>query len=93
VTEKWSSRDVQRDPEGFLEAQRKEREEQEAERDRQNEEIALTQFTEQFVAAGGERTQAASAFKAYRNEQAVDAARQADQRARQGMHQRRMRAV
>jgi hypothetical protein len=89
----WSSMDVERDPQAFLEAQRKEREEQEAERVRQNEEIALTQFTERFVAAGGERAQAASAFKAYRNEQAVDAARQAGQHAREGMHQSRMRAV
>jgi hypothetical protein len=93
MLENWSSRDVERDPEGFKEAQRREKEEQEAERARQNEEIALTQFTERFVASGGERDQAASAFKAYRNEQAVDAARQADQRARQGMHQSRMRAV
>jgi hypothetical protein len=60
---------------------------------RQNEQVALTQFTERFVASGGEREQAASAFKAYRNEQAVDVARQADQRARQGMYQSRMRAV
>ena len=93
MLDNWSSRDVERDPEGFKEAQRREKEEQEAERARQNEEIALTQFTERFVASGGEREQAASAFKAYRNEQAVDAARHADQRARQGMHQRRVRAV
>ena len=93
MLENWSSRDVERDPEGFKEAQRRDKEEQEAERARQNEEIALTQFTERFVASGGERDQAASAFKAYRNEQAVDAARQADQRARQDMHQRRMKAV
>jgi hypothetical protein len=93
MLENWSSRDVERDPQGFLEAQRKAREEQEAERDRQNEEVALAQFTERFVASGGERGQAASAFKAYRNEQAVDVARQADQRARQGTYQSRMRAV
>jgi hypothetical protein len=64
MTENWSGRDVERDPQGFLEAQRKEREEQEAERAQQNEEVALAQFTERFVAVGGERTQAASAFKA-----------------------------
>jgi hypothetical protein len=81
MAENWSSRDVERDPQGFLETQRKEREEHQAERDRQNEQVALAQFTERFVAAGGERDQAASAFKAYRNEQAADAARQADQRA------------
>jgi hypothetical protein len=77
----------------YLDAQRLLREKQEAERARQNEEVALTQFTERFVAAGGERGQAASAFAAYRNEQAADAARQADQHARQGMYQSRMRAV
>ncbi len=63
------------------------------ERARQNEQVALAQFTERFVAAGGERGQAASAFKAYRNERAADAARQADQNARQEMYQSRMRAV
>jgi hypothetical protein len=93
VSETWSNRDIERDPQGYLEAQRREREEQEAERTQQKEQMALAQFTERFVAAGGERAQAASAFKAYRNDQAADAARQADQRARQGMHQSRMRAV
>jgi hypothetical protein len=33
MTETWSSRDVERDPQGFLEAQRKERERVEAERE------------------------------------------------------------
>ncbi len=90
----WDNERIEREGgAAYLDAQRKLREKQEAERARQNEQVALTQFTERFVAAGGERGQAASAFKAYRNEQAVDAARQTDQRARQGMHQRRMRAV
>jgi hypothetical protein len=90
----WDNKRIEREGGvAYLDEQRLLREKHEAERARQNEQVALTQFTERFVASGGERGQAASAFEAYRNEQAVDAARQTDQRARQGMHQRKMRAV
>jgi hypothetical protein len=90
----WDNERIEREGgAAYLDAQRKLREKHEAERARQNEQVALTQFTERFVAAGGERAQAATAFKAYRNGKAVDVARQADQRARQGMYQSRMKAV
>jgi hypothetical protein len=90
----WDNKRIEREGgAAYLDAQRLLRERHEAERDQQNEEVALAQFTERFVAAGGERTQAASAFKAYRNEQAADAARQADQHARQGMRESRRRAI
>jgi hypothetical protein len=63
----WDNKRIEREGgAAYLDAQRLLRERYEAERDQQNEEVALAQFTERFVAAGGERTQAARAFKAAR---------------------------
>jgi hypothetical protein len=71
----WDNTRIEREGgASYVDAQRLLREKQEAERVRQNEQMALAQFTKRFVAAGGERTQAGSAFKAYRNGQAADAA-------------------
>jgi hypothetical protein len=54
MLENWSSRDVQRDPQGFLKAQQAERERKEAEANKQQAQDELERFTRTFVAEGGD---------------------------------------
>jgi hypothetical protein len=62
----------------YLEARREELEaEKQAERDRDDEE----RWIARFVAAGGDRSEARSARKKLQNEQALEAARRADEAA------------
>jgi hypothetical protein len=93
VTENWSSRDVQRDPEGFLEAQRKERERVEAESKKQREADDLERFKRRFVADGGDPGSAEDEWRRTRNDRAAESARARELAAHQGMYQSRMRAV
>jgi hypothetical protein len=57
------------------------RQEIEAERQKKRDEDDRQRFVEAYVRAGGSRSDAATAFKAHRNEQAAAAARQADKAA------------
>ena len=54
MLENWSSRDVQRDPAGFLKAQQAERERQQAEANKQQDADELERFMRTFVAEGGD---------------------------------------
>jgi hypothetical protein len=89
----WSARDVQRDPEGFKEARRKEREQREAESKKQREQDELERFKRQFVAAGGDASDAEAEFKRTRNERATQSARAKEEAALREMRERRSRAV
>jgi hypothetical protein len=89
----WSARDVQRDPEGFKEARRKEREQREIEEKKQREADDLERYTREFVAAGGDPKSAEAEFKRTRNERASESARAKEEATHQGMRERRMRAV
>jgi hypothetical protein len=93
MTEQWTSRDVQRDPEGFKEAQRKEREQREIEEKKQREQDDLERFTRQFVADGGDPGSAEAEFKRTRNERATQSARAKEEAAQREMRERRSRAV
>jgi hypothetical protein len=89
----WSSRDVQKDPQGFLAAQRKEREEREIEEKKQREQDDLERFTRPFVAAGGDPGSAEAEFKRTRNERAAESAKEKEQATQWAMRESRMRAV
>ncbi len=93
MVENWISRDVQRDPEGFKEAQRKEREQREIEEKKQREADDLERYKRQFVADGGDPGSAEDEWRRTRNERAAQSARAKEQDARQGMYQSRMSAV
>jgi hypothetical protein len=77
----WTNIEVQEDSAGYLAAQQRRREDAEAEVAKRREENDKARFTEEFVAAGGDRDEAVRAWKAVRNEQATAAARQAEQAA------------
>jgi hypothetical protein len=93
MLENWSSRDVQADPAGFLEAQRKKRERIEAERKKQQEQDELERFTRAFVAEGGDLRDTEAEWRRTCSEQAAQPARAKGEAARLSMYQSRMRAV
>ncbi len=81
MAKEWTNKDIERDPEGYLEWQRKERERKAAEQEKRRADDDLKRFTEAFVAAGGSKSDATAAWKAHRNEQASETAKRADREA------------
>ncbi len=93
MVENWISRDVQRDPEGFKEAQRKEREQREIEEKKQREADDLERYKRQFVADGGDPGSAEDEWRRTRNERAAESAKAKEQAAHREMYANRMREV
>jgi hypothetical protein len=93
MLENWSSRDVQRDPQGFLKAQQAERERKEAEANKQQEQDELERFTRTFVAEGGDPRDAEAEWRRTCSEQAAQSASAKVEAARLLMYQSRMKAV
>ena len=84
---------MQRDPEGFNEARRKEREKREIEEKKQREADDLERFKRTFVAEGGDSRDAEAEWRRGRSEHAAQIARAKAEAARLSMYQSRMRAV
>ena len=93
MTESWSSRDVQRDPQGFLDAQRREAEQREIEEKKQREADDLERFQRTFVAEGGDPVRAEDEFKRTRNERAAKSARAKEEATHREMFESRTRVV
>jgi hypothetical protein len=74
----WTNKELEEDSAGYLAAQAARRKDEAAAEQKRRDADDLERFTEAFVAAGGSRSDAATAFKAHRNEQAATAAVQAD---------------
>jgi hypothetical protein len=75
---KWTNVEIENDSDGYLEAMANYREEQEKGQRQARYDADLAQFTQQYVAAGGDESEAEEAFKAHRNKQAAIAAEQSD---------------
>jgi hypothetical protein len=88
----WSNKEVEENPQGYLAAQEAYREHKATEEQKKRDADDLERYTEAFVAAGGNKSDAAAAFRAHRNEQAATAARRADQEAAE-QARRRIRSV
>lgn len=93
MLENWSNRDVQRDPEGFKEAQRKARAQREIEENKQREADDLERYKRQFVAEGGDPGSAEAEWRRTRNERAAQSARAKEEATSRAMFEHRMRAV
>jgi hypothetical protein len=93
MLENWSSRDVQRDPEGFLRTQQQERERQQAEAKKNAEAADPERFKRSFVAKGGDPRAAEAQWRRTRSEHAAQSASAKSEAARREMHRTRMRAV
>jgi hypothetical protein len=85
---KWTNQEIESDSKGYIAAQRAYREEQEKTRRQAIYAADEASFTREFVAAGGERTKAAQAFRDHRNRQAAHSAEEADAAAEQASRRR-----
>lgn len=79
--EKWTNRDIEQDPAGYLQWQQEERDRKAAAEQKRRGEDDLNRYTEEFVRTGGNRGDAPAAFKAHRNQQAAAAAMRVDEAA------------
>ena len=77
----WTNEELEQDSAGYLAAQEAYREDREKADHQRREKDDLERYTEAFVEAGGNRSDAPAAFKAERNRRAAEAASQADQAA------------
>jgi hypothetical protein len=80
---KWSNTEIEQDSEGYVEAQRAFREDQEAAERQRRDADDERRFTAEFIRNGGRAGDAPAAFRKQRNEQAAQAAAQADASAEQ----------
>jgi hypothetical protein len=78
----WTNMEIARDAQGYLAAQDAFRADRDAAQLRRREVDALNRFTESFVRAGGQRSDAEEAFWSQRNTEALQSARTADDQAR-----------
>jgi hypothetical protein len=78
----WSNREIEEDSAGYVVAQRAYREDQASAAAQRQAEQDQERFTKAFTQAGGSKADAASAYRAKRNEQAALAAAHADEAAR-----------
>src|SRR5215213_2115526 len=78
---KWSAKEIESDPGAYIEAQQATREREAEERACSAEDHRFERFEETFVAEGGSKSDAKTAYKAQRNAEATEAARHADEAA------------
>ncbi len=79
---KWTNKELEGDSAAYLAAQKAYRQDQGVAAAQRQEEQDLARFTKAFTQAGGSKADAASAYRAKRNEQAAAAAAHADEAAR-----------
>jgi hypothetical protein len=77
----WTNSEVQEDAQGYLAAQIKRRQDEEAEQQKRRDADDKARFVEEFIAEGGNQADAAAVWKEIRNERATDAVRRAEEAA------------
>jgi hypothetical protein len=93
VAESWSNRDIQNDPAGYREAQRREREQAEVERKEAAEESDFQSFAKMYEERGGDPSKAREMYRKYRDDMAFEETKKLDQQARNRMRTERNRIV
>jgi hypothetical protein len=89
----WTNKDIQNNPRGYLEAQRREREQAEVERKKAEEQDDFERFARAFIAWGGDPSQSREMYKRYKNDMALQAAKEYDRATRERMRNARYEAV
>ena len=93
MTEKWTNRAVQQDPQGYLAWKERQREEEERKRKEEAEERDYRDFERLFLERGGDPKDARAVYKKFRNEQALEEVAQLDRATRNSVQSQRRRAV
>lgn len=89
----WSNVQIEQDPDGYVLAQEAFRQDREEARRQARESDDLRRFTEAYVAAGGRRSEAASAFTEQRDQRAAESASRAETSILQDARRRVRRAL
>ncbi len=74
---RWTNVQIERDPDGYVEAQAAYREDREQAETQRREQDDLRLFEEEFVRAGGKRSEAARRFREQRDRDGAEAASRA----------------
>jgi hypothetical protein len=77
----WTNKELEADSAGYLAAQAARRKDEAAAEQKRRDADDLERFTEAFVRAGGNKSDAEVAYRAHKNERAAVAAREADEAA------------
>jgi hypothetical protein len=93
MSDGWTNRQVQADPEGYLRWQEEQKGKAEREAKEKREESDFQQFKRLFVDRGGDPAEARAMYKKYRSDMALEEAKRADQETRGRMRSDRSRAV
>jgi hypothetical protein len=89
----WTSREVQARPREFLKWQEEQRKEAERERKEAAEESDFQSFAKMYEERGGDPSKAREMYRKYRDDMALEAAKEYDRATRETHRQVRMRAV
>jgi hypothetical protein len=93
MSDGWTNREVQADPQRYLAWQEEQRTKAERERKAREEESDFERFSELFVQRGGERSKAREMYDRYRNDMALEAAKKHDRASNERMRSERSRSV
>jgi hypothetical protein len=93
MSDGWTNKKLQADPEGYLAWQKEQKGKAERERKEAQEKSDFKQFERIFVDRGGDPAEARAMYKKYRSDKAFEAAKQRDQETSTRMRSDRSRAV
>jgi hypothetical protein len=93
MSDGWTNKKLQADPEGYLRWQEEQKGKAERERKEAQEKSDFEQFKRIFVERGGDPSQAREMYDQYRADKALEAAKEHDRQTRGRMRSDRSRAV
>jgi hypothetical protein len=93
MTDPWTNEKIQADPRDYLKWQKEARTKAERERKEAEERDDFRRFSEMFQERGGVPAEAPAMYRRYRNDMALEAAKEHSQAARERTRIQRLRAV
>jgi hypothetical protein len=93
MSDGWTNKKLQADPEGYLRWQKEQKGKAERERKETQEKSDFEQFKRIFVDRGGDPSQAREMYDGYRADKALEAAKEHDRQTSERMRSDRSRAV
>jgi hypothetical protein len=93
MSDGWTNREVQANPERYRQWQAEQREQAERERKEAEEQDDFERFAQMFVERGGNPSKSREMYERYRNDMALEAAKRLDQQAREEHRRTRNRVI
>ena len=93
MSDGWTNKEVQANPQAYLRWQEEQRGKAERERKEAEERDDFERFAKMFIERGGDPSQSRAMYERYRNDMALEAAKEYDQQTRERMRSVRYGAV